>query len=90
MDKAILTPNDGNQVSWSKEVRKEDGSSVRTNVEKINNGFLIIINTEGKDAKGEWKYDTKKEFSETNPFEEEEEEKEEMSLAEKLEKFMKG
>lgn len=40
----------------------------RINVEAIENGFLIVKTTEGK-IKGEWKYETKKWFSATNPLE---------------------
>lgn len=90
MDSIIAKGSEKKEISWSKNVRNEDGSSVRTEVEKIKNGFLITTNKEGKDSKGEWKYETTKEFSETNPFDEEESEKEELSLADKLEKFMKG
>ena len=91
MDKAITSANGSDaQVSWSKRVKKEDGSEIRIDVEKINNGFLKTTITEGKDSKGEWQYKTEKEFSETNPFEENEEsEEKELSLAEKLESFFK-
>lgn len=77
-----------NQVRWTKSIRKEDGSEIRTEVETIENGFLITTTTEGNDSKGEWKYNTTKQFSETNPLGEEDKEKE-LSLADKLESFFK-
>lgn len=40
----------------------------RINVEAIENGFLICKTTEGR-VKGDWKYETKKWFSATNPLE---------------------
>jgi hypothetical protein len=77
------------QVRWTKSIRKEDGSEIRTEVETIENGFLITTTTEGNDSKGEWKYNTTKQFSETNPLGEEEDEEKELSLADKLESFFK-
>jgi hypothetical protein len=85
-----ISGNSDAQVSWSKRVKKEDGSEIRVDVEKINNGFLKTTTTEGKSSNGEWEYKTEKEFSETNPFEEDEEsEEKELSLADKLESFFK-
>ena len=89
MDKMISTGKSDAQVSWSKRVKKEDGSEIRVDVEKINNGFLKTTTTEGKSSNGDWEYKTEKEFSETNPFEEEESEEKELSLADKLESFFK-
>jgi hypothetical protein len=90
MDKAITEAPSGAQVSWTKRVEKPDGSSIRTEVEKIENGYLISVHESKKNSKGEWEYIDKKEFSETNPFDDEKEEKEELSLAEKLDNFIKG
>ena len=87
MDDMIKEGSSEAQVSWSKRVKNEDGSEIRIDVEKIENGFLKTTCKEGKNSKGEWEYNTTKEFSETNPFEEEEE-KEEMPLVNKLEAFM--
>jgi len=39
----------------------------RISVEEIANGFLIIENKDYKNAKGEYKYETTKTFSKTNP-----------------------
>lgn len=89
--KAIMSEGpSGAQVSWTKRVENADGSSIRTEVEKIENGYLISTNESKKDSKGEWQYTNSKEFSETNPFDDEKEEKEELSLAEKLDNFIKG
>jgi len=91
MDKAIAVNGESSdQMRWTKSIRKEDGSEIRTEVEKIDNGFLTTTTTEGKDAKGEWKYNTTKTFSETNPLDENEEsEEKELSLVDKLEKMFK-
>ena len=48
----------------SKELKDE--KKTRVEVEEIQNGFLIVRNTEWEDKKG-YHYDTKKYFSETNP-----------------------
>lgn len=77
------------QVSWSKTVRKEDGSEIRISVEKIDNGFLQTTSYDGKNAKGEWEYKTEKKFLETNPFEEDEKEEKELSLVDKLGELFK-
>lgn len=78
----------GTEVSWSKRTKSSDGSEVRIDVEKIENGFLKTTCTEGKNSNGEYEYKTIKEFSETNPFETEE--KEEMSLVDKLADYLKN
>lgn len=39
----------------------------RIRVEQIKNGFLVIKNTEGRDAKGNWQYNEDKWYSDTNP-----------------------
>lgn len=84
MDKEIEMENKA-QVSWSKVVRSEDGSEVRISVEKIENGFLKTTNTDTKDTNGNWEYKTVKEFSEKNPFEDDDKgESEEKSLVDKL------
>jgi len=91
MDKAITLDRSNTskkQVSWSKNVTNEDGSSVRTRVESLKKGFLVTVDTEGKDSEGNYQYNTEKEFSETNPFEEDTEEKE-LSLLDSLAKLMK-
>lgn len=89
--KAIMSEGpSGSQVSWTKRVENSDGTSMRTEVEKLENGYLISVHESKKNSKGEWEYIDKKEFSETNPFDDEKEEKEELSLAEKLDNFIKG
>lgn len=50
--------------------RNDDGSRETISVEEIENGFIISRTWEGYIGKGErkeWKYDTKKTYSETNP-----------------------
>lgn len=91
MDDLKAIPSDSSaQVSWSKTVRKEDGSEIRISVEKIDNGFLQTTNYDGKNAKGEWEYKTEKKFLETNPFEEDEKKEEkELSLVDKLGELFK-
>lgn len=77
------------KVSWSKKIEKPDGSIIRIDVEKIENGFLKTTCKEGKNEEGEWKYETEKEFSEINPLEQDDDEGEEMSLLDKLAKVLK-
>lgn len=66
---------------WEKSI-EEDGNRETVVVEQVENGYIKTISTEGKNADGEWEYNTKKYISETNPMEE-------LSLADKLAKFMK-
>jgi hypothetical protein len=40
---------------------------IRYSVEEISNGFIISESTEGKDAKGNYQYNTVKSYSKTNP-----------------------
>lgn len=55
--------------TWSKTVSDEKGSKT-VRVEQVENGYLICIDTEGKDKDGNWKYDSKKYISGSNPFSE--------------------
>ena len=93
MDKMIESESSKStkSVSWSKRVANEDGSSIDTKVEKVDGGYIITKETSGKNSEGEWEYKTDKSISKTNPFEEEgedEDEKEEMSLIEKLKDYL--
>lgn len=45
----------------------KDGKEVRVSVRQIENGWIISTNTEYKDSKGQWQYETKEEYSEKNP-----------------------
>ena len=50
----------------------DDGSRETISVEEIENGFIIEKRWEGEVRKGkekQWKYETKKYFSDTNPLE---------------------
>jgi major membrane immunogen (membrane-anchored lipoprotein) len=47
--------------------KTKDGKEVRISVRQISNGWIIQTNTEYKDAKGNWQYDSKEEYSEENP-----------------------
>lgn len=49
---------------------KGDGKNkleTRVRVEEIKNGFLVIKNTEGRNAKGDWEYNEEKWYSDSNP-----------------------
>lgn len=65
---ATKVANNLKSVSFSKDT-KNGKQEKRVRVEEINNGFLIIKNTEGKNTKGEYEYKEEKWFSETNPLE---------------------
>lgn len=78
------------QTSWTKRTEYADGSSVRIEVEKIKNGFLKSTSTSSKNAKGEWSYKDEKEFSETNPLDEDNDGDLDLSLVDKLKKVMNG
>lgn len=61
-------------ASKLKSVSKSDSTGIekpeiRVSVEKIENGFIIVKTTEGRDKKGNWQYETKKWYSESDPFE---------------------
>lgn len=45
----------------------KDGKEVRVSVRQIENGWIVSTNTEYKDSKGQWQYETKEEYSEKNP-----------------------
>lgn len=55
--------------TWSKTISDENGSKT-VRVEQVENGYIISIDTDGKDKKGEWKYERKRYISGTNPFSE--------------------
>ena len=78
------------QTSWTKRTEYADGSSVRIEVEKIKNGFLKTTCTDGKNSNGEYEYKTIKEFSETNPLDEDNDGDLDLSLVDKLKKVMNG
>lgn len=57
--------------TWSKRVRKGD-NSVDIQVEELyNTGYLVTINKDWRDKKGDYQCDCKKYYSETNPLAEE-------------------
>ncbi len=47
----------------------KDKKEERVSVEEIENGFLITKSIQHENKKGEWKFDTKKWYSKTNPLE---------------------
>lgn len=55
--------------TWSKTVSDEKGSKT-VRVEQVENGYIICVDTDGKDKNGEWKYESTKYISSTNPFSE--------------------
>ena len=54
--------------------KTKTGKEKRVSVEEIENGYLVVQNIEWKetmkDGHTEWKYDTKRWFSKTNPLKE--------------------
>lgn len=67
---------------WSKSI-EADGQRKSIEVKEIENGYLVTVTREGKDAEGEWQFDTKQFFREDNPLED-------ISLEEKNIQAMKG
>lgn len=55
--------------TWSKSISDENGSKT-VRVEQVENGYIISIDTDGKDKDGNWKYESKRYISGTNPFSE--------------------
>lgn len=55
--------------TWSKTISDEN-SSKTVRVEQVENGYIISVDTEGKEKDGNWKYSSKKYISGTNPFSE--------------------
>jgi len=47
----------------------KENKEVRTTVEEIENGYLIIRETNWNDSKKGYQYETKKHFSKSNPLE---------------------
>lgn len=64
-----LNSNKKEYKSWEKSERSNDYRRTMR-VEEIENGFLVIIDTDKK-VKDSWEYDCKKWFSKTNPLEKE-------------------
>ena len=47
--------------------KNKDGKEVRVSVRQIENGWIVSTNTEWKDSKGQWQFETKEEYSKDNP-----------------------
>lgn len=63
-----VTKLDSKKVQrWNKSIGTGDNTNTIDVEELSNGGYLVSISKEGKDKKGEWKYDNKKYFSQTNP-----------------------
>lgn len=45
----------------------KDGKKINISVREISNGWIVSTNTEWKDKKGMWQYESKEEYSEKNP-----------------------
>lgn len=54
---------------WRKSITKDELTK-SISVEECENGFIIEICEEGKTAKNDWKYDTKRWISKENPLDE--------------------
>ena len=69
--KESISSRNAEKETWSKRVRKGD-NSVDIQVEELTNtGYLVTIDKSWVDKKGNYKYDCKKYYSETNPLAEE-------------------
>jgi aconitase B len=82
--------DNGTKVTATITKEQSNGDSVTTRVEKVENGYIITIDTyqrsvyENDKCIKDSKYETKKYISSKNPLEQETEEIEEVSLAQLL------
>ncbi len=82
MSKKITSKKDTSvkkKKRWSKSVSTPDGLHKQLEVEEIDNGYLITISKHGN-VGDKWIDDSKKVFSETNPFEADEKSLEEKNI----------
>ena len=82
MDDFIEEVSEGGSVVWTKKVELEDGTSIMTKVEKVENGYIKCVEKSIKDEDG-WKFENKKTIHTENPLEEK-------SLVQKLAEALKG
>lgn len=54
------------QITQLKATSK-NGKEVRYNIEEIENGYVLTVNREWKDKKGDYQYETKKYYTKENP-----------------------
>lgn len=69
------TPSKKKYKRWSKEVRSDDVTK-RIEVEEVTNGYIITVSKYGTGEDGKYMDECTKKISSTNPFEKEEEKKE--------------
>ena len=81
MDDFIEEVSEGGSVVWTKKVELEDGTSIMTKVEKVENGYVKSVDKSIKDKDG-WKFENKKTIHTENPLQEK-------SLIEKLAEALK-
>lgn len=82
MKSSVVDGSGTESKTTTKRVEYEDGSSISTEVEEVDGGFIKTIHKRYKDSEGEWQYSTDRSVSLTNPLEEK-------SMAEKLEQYLK-
>ncbi len=81
MGEFIEETDSNGAVTWCKTVENEDGSYIKTRVEKVENGFVKCVDKSYKDG-DTWEYKSEKTIHESNPMEE-------PSMIEKLAQYLK-
>ena len=69
MDDFIEEVSEGGSVVWTKKVELEDGTSIMTKVEKVENGYIKCVDKSIKEEDG-WKFESKKTIHTENPLQE--------------------
>jgi len=69
MDDFIEEVSEGGSVVWTKKVELEDGTSIMTKVEKVENGYIKCVDKSIKKEDG-WKFESKKTIHTENPLQE--------------------
>jgi len=78
MENKLTSEKKSQKIEWSKTIRKNDDRCTIT-VEELDGGGFLIIKDSSYKVGQEWKYETTKSYSETNPLEDEDIEKSEDS-----------
>jgi len=81
MDEFIEEKDSKGAITWTKTIENEDGSYVKTKVEKVENGYVKCVDRSYKDGDA-WEYKSEKSIHEDNPMEE-------PSIIEKLAQYLK-
>ena len=81
MDEFIEEKDSKGAITWTKTIENEDGSYVKTKVEKVEYGYVKCVDKSYKDGDA-WEYKSEKSIHENNPMEE-------PSIIEKLAQYLK-